>query len=101
MSPFMLDTFHVPLVDDNNNSLSVTFIYLFEEVLVSFVNENVFQLWEENVTILDEPVHLIWVKALLSELRWLRIMHSLGKLPPFHIPETMSSILESFKYILW
>jgi hypothetical protein len=91
----------MPLIDNNNNSFSFTFIYLFEEVLVSLINENILQLWEENITILDKPVHLIWVKALLRELRWLGIMHSLGKLPPFHIPETMSSILESFKYILW
>jgi hypothetical protein len=61
----------VPLVDDNNNSFSITFIYLFKKILISLVNENILQLWEENISILDEPVKLVWVKALLSELRWL------------------------------
>lgn len=69
MSPLVLNTLHMPLVYNDNNPFSITFIYLLEEILVSLVNENVLKLWEEDVCVLNEPVDLIRVKALFGKLR--------------------------------
>merc|ERR1712166_635838 len=53
----MFNTFHMPLIDNNNNSLSITFI-----------NENVLKFWEEDIHILDEPINLVWIQALFGKL---------------------------------
>ena len=67
----MFNTFHMPLINNNNNSLSFTFINLLEKVLISLINENVLEFWEENIHVLDKPVYLVWVNTLLSKLSWL------------------------------
>ena len=100
MSPFMLNSLHMPLVYDDYNFLSITFIYLFEKVLVSLVDENALELWEKYICVLNEPVHLIRVKTLFSKLGWLRVVHSRSSFPSLHIPEAMTSILESLENIL-
>jgi hypothetical protein len=41
--PVVLDSFHVPLVDDDDDFLLWSGIDLFEKVLISFVNEYSFQ----------------------------------------------------------
>jgi len=98
--PFMFNTFHMPLIDNNNNSLSITFINLLVKVLVSLINENVLKFWEEDIHILDEPINLVWIQALFGKLRCFWILHSWNSFPPFHIPEIMSCIFKSFHYIL-
>jgi hypothetical protein len=40
--PFVFNSLHMPLVHYNNNFISLTFVYLFEKVLVSLINENAF-----------------------------------------------------------
>jgi len=59
----------MPLIDNNNNSLSITFINLLVKVLVSLINENVLKFWEEDIHILDEPINLVWIQALFGKLR--------------------------------
>jgi hypothetical protein len=58
-SPFVLDTFHVPLVYKDHYFLLWALIDLSKEVLVSFVNEDAFELWEKDICVLDEPVYRI------------------------------------------
>ena len=71
VSPLVLDAFHVPLVDNNDNFLVRTFIDGRKKILVSLVNEDLFESWEEYVHVLNEPVDEVRVKTLLSKLRWL------------------------------
>ena len=48
VSPVVLDTLHVPLVDQDNNFLFRAPINLSEKVIVSLINENTLEFWEEN-----------------------------------------------------
>lgn len=66
VSPMVLDTFHVPLVDDNDYFLTICLVDLSEEILVSLVNHYLFKLGEEDVGRLDVPVHFIGVQDFLS-----------------------------------
>jgi hypothetical protein len=68
MSPLMLNAFHVPLVDNHNDSLSFALVDRLEEVLVTLVDEDLFQSWEENGNILDVPVDQMRIDTLLGEL---------------------------------
>jgi len=99
--PFMFNAFHMPLVYNYHNSFTFTFINLFEKVLISLINENALEFWEENICILDKPINLVWIQTLLRKLRWLRIMHSTSNLPSFKIPKLVSCIWESFPKVLW
>jgi hypothetical protein len=49
MAPMMLNSFHVPLVDNNDNLFMRTSVNLFEQTLVSFVDKDSLQLRKENV----------------------------------------------------
>lgn len=49
VGPFVLNTLHVPLVDDDNNSLVVARVNLSEEILVSLVDKDGLELREEDV----------------------------------------------------
>jgi len=40
MSPFVLNSFHMPLIDNYNNFITFAFIYLLEEILVPLIDEN-------------------------------------------------------------
>lgn len=59
--PFMFNTFHMPLIDNDNNSLSITFINFLEKILISIINENALEFWEENICSLDKPIYLMWI----------------------------------------
>jgi len=63
----VFDSFHVHLVDDYDDSLALSSLDLAEDGLVTLVNENFFELREENISGLDEPVHHVGVHALLGE----------------------------------
>ena len=67
VSPVVLDTFHVPLVDKDDNFISLSSIDLTEKFFILLVNHNFLGLGEENVTALDEPVHVVSIKALFGE----------------------------------
>ena len=76
MRPLMLDTLHVPLVDDYHYFLLRTLVNSLEQILITLVDEDLFESWEVNVQILDVPVDHVWVHAFLGELRRLRVVHS-------------------------
>lgn len=65
MSPMMLDTLHVPLINDNDNLLSLSLVDLLEKILISLVNHYLLDLGEEDVRRLDHPVHFVRVEHLL------------------------------------
>ena len=67
MGPVMLNALHVPLVDNNDNFVSLSLVNLLKEIIITFINENLLHLWEENVTCLDEPVHIGSIQALFGE----------------------------------
>ena len=67
MSPVMLNALHVPLVDNNDNFVSLSLVNLLKEIIITFINENLLHLWEENITCLDEPVHIGSIQALFGE----------------------------------
>jgi len=68
-SPVVFDSFHVHLVDDNNDFVTFGLLNLGEEVFVTLINENFFELREENIGGLDVPVHHVGVNAFLREGR--------------------------------
>lgn len=67
-SPVVLNAFHVPLVDHDNDSLLWCRVNLLEKVLISSVNEYSLQGWEVDIKILNVPVDLVLVKAFLRVL---------------------------------
>ena len=50
MSPVMLNALHVPLIDYNNNFVSLSCVNHFKEILITFINENLLHLGEENIS---------------------------------------------------
>ena len=57
MSPVMLNALHVPLVDQNDNLLSIALVNHFEEIIITFINKYLLHLGEVEVARLDVPVH--------------------------------------------
>jgi hypothetical protein len=55
-APVMLDTLKMPLVDQDNDLLSLALVNLSEEVLVTLVYEDFLHFWEENVGALNVPI---------------------------------------------
>ena len=72
----MLNSFHVPLVDDSDNSLLWAFVNLPEQIFISPVNENALEFWEKDVHVLDVPVNHGLVQALFSILMGLSVVQS-------------------------
>ena len=56
VSPVVLDTLHVPLVHNNDDFLLWAFIDLSEEIVISLIDENLFEFWEEEIHGLNVPV---------------------------------------------
>jgi hypothetical protein len=54
----------VPLVDNYHDFLFWASVNLSEEVIISPVNENAFELGEENCQGLNVPVDEVWVQTL-------------------------------------
>lgn len=100
MSPFMLNTFHMPLINNSNNFLFRTSIDLFEKVFITLINENLLEFWEVNISVLNIPVNQMWVKTFFSVLRWLWCLHSNSILVVLIWVHYMSPILESFEAIM-
>ena len=76
MRPVVLNAFHVPLVDDDDNFLLWALVDGLEEVIITLVDDNTFDSREEDIERLDEPVDRVRVDALLGELGWLRVVHT-------------------------
>jgi len=91
VSPVVLDSFHVPLVDDNNYFLGSRFINSCKKVVVSLINKDSFEFWEENTQRLNVPVDKVRVKTFFTELRWLSVVKSRDGFVSFILPEGLSS----------
>jgi len=63
----MFDSFHVPLVNEDNDTIAFRLIDRLEEVKVALVNKYALDLREVNVRGLDVPVDLVGVQALFRE----------------------------------
>jgi hypothetical protein len=74
--PVVLNSFHVPLVDNDNNFFLRCGIDMFEKIFISFVDEYSFQLWEVNIKILNVPVDLVLIETFFRKLRWSSILNS-------------------------
>ena len=96
MSPVVLDTFHVPLVDHHHNLLFLGLVDLSEQFSVFIVDEDALEPWEENSSVLNIPVDQVLVKALFSPLRWLTVMKSYCVFMSFHCVVNESVVLKSF-----
>ena len=66
-APLMFNSFHVPLVDKDNNAIAFSLVNRLEQVQVTLVNKYALDLWEVNVRSLDVPVNLVGVQALLGK----------------------------------
>ena len=92
--PLMLDTFHMPLIDNDNYFFLWTLINSLEQVWVSLVNKNLLKSWEEDVHVLNVPVHEIWVGALLGELSCLWVLKSRNEVRLLCMPSMRSPVLK-------
>lgn len=101
VSPVVLNSLHMPLVDDHNDFLMGTFVDGLEEIFISLINENLFEFWEEKIKGLNIPVHKVRIKASLGVLRWLRVMKSRNGLSSFAMPEIVSKHHKSLEEINW
>ena len=67
MAPVVLNSFHVPLVNNNYNFLTLGAINLFKKLLVLLIDEESLELGEESGAGLSVPVDHVLIQALLSE----------------------------------
>lgn len=65
VSPLVLNSLHVPLVDDDHNFLLGALVNCLEKILISLVNEDLFESWEVNVHVLNIPVQYVRICTLL------------------------------------
>jgi len=56
VSPLVLNTLHMPLVHNNDNLFLRALVNSREKILVSLINENLLEPWEEDVQVLNHPV---------------------------------------------
>ena len=78
VAPVMLDSLQVPLVDDNDDLISLALVNLSEEVLITLVNEDLLQLGEEDASSLNVPVDKVLIEALLCECLRVSLMNLLS-----------------------
>lgn len=57
MCPVMFNTFHVPLIHNDNHFFTLTLIYILEQIFITFVHKYLLHSWEEYVCTLDVPVN--------------------------------------------
>ena len=67
VAPVMLNTLEMPLVNQDDDLLSLALINLLEEILITLIDKDLFQSGEEDVSALCVPVDKVLVKALLGE----------------------------------
>lgn len=94
-SPFVFNTLHVPLVDDNDDSFLIALVNLLEELLVSLINENALKLREVDIQRLNVPVHQVWVQTFLCKLTGLTVVQTHCCLVQFVLPRMMTPIHNS------
>lgn len=72
----MLDSLHVPLVNDDYDFLVVALVDGRKEVIISLVNKDSLEFREEDIHALDVPVKHVLINTLLGELSWFRVVSS-------------------------
>ena len=60
-APVMLDTLQMPLIHEDYNLFALWLVDVFEEILVSLVDEDFLNLGEENFTALNVPVNQVLI----------------------------------------
>ena len=65
MGPLMLNSLHMPLIYNNDDFLLRALINCLEKILVTLVNENLLESWEENIHTLDVPIQKMRVNTSL------------------------------------
>lgn len=90
VGPLVLDTLHVPLVDNDDNFLFRALINSLEEILIPLVHEDLLEAREVDVSVLDVPVDEVRVHALLRELIGLGVLLAIDQVNLFGIPAMMA-----------
>jgi hypothetical protein len=101
VSPVVFNTFHVPLVYNNDNFLGFRFINFCKKVIISLVDKDSLEFWEENVQRLNIPVDEVRVKTFFTELSWLTVLHSRDGFGSFILPEGLSLHSNSSDDVTW
>lgn len=70
----MFNSFHVPLVNQDYDSIAFRLINRLEEFKIALVDKYALYLREVNVRGLDVPVNLIGVQALFRECLWTYVL---------------------------
>jgi len=52
----MFNAFHVPLVNEHNDAVTISLVYLLEQFLVALVNKDALKFREVNISRLDVPI---------------------------------------------
>ena len=69
MGPVVLNALHVPLVDDNDNFVTLGVINLPKQLLILLIDHDLLELGEVQIGRLNKPVHLGGVQAFFCEGR--------------------------------
>jgi hypothetical protein len=67
MAPVVLDTFKMPLINQDNDLVALSTVYLLVEILIPLVNKDLLQSREEDLRALNVPVDEVLVEALFGE----------------------------------
>jgi hypothetical protein len=86
-APVVLDALQMPLVHQHHNTVTLTLVDRLEEVFITLVNEDLFQLGEEQISALNIPVDQMLVKALLCECFRASLCNLLSVGPQLLCPE--------------
>ena len=93
MSPVVLNTFHVPLVDNDYDFLLWTLIDSCKEVLIFLIDKYSLEFWEEDIHRLNVPIHQVLITALFRKLRWLRVWEPSNDIIALVVPENLILVL--------
>lgn len=80
-APHVLDSFHMPLIDKNNDLFVVVPIYFVEKILVFLINEDSFARREHQFKVFYEPVKSILIKHCLC--------HCFDSIFSYHFSKTL------------
>lgn len=100
MGPVVFKALHVPLVDNNNNSLVLGLVNFSVDVLSSLVDDSSFELWEEVLESSNVPVDKISIEALLRESGWSSDVELPSGGTDFCVPVGEAYVLESKLQVL-
>lgn len=77
VGPVVLDTLHVPLVDNHDHTLLRALVNGLKQVVVAEIDKDALEVREIDSHILNKPVDQIGVQTLLGELRGFALLHAL------------------------